>query len=129
MKRPRRAEGLTASSSSKAVRFIDWNAEGMAQTIAEVLYREPNHQLSGYTDAVIAVKGDLVMAATTSMKPVLLMKKLGGMISLILGTVLTALGYSIESTATTLIGVVLLVAGAIVLALKIIRRNQGRQSG
>jgi hypothetical protein len=67
------------------------------------------------------------MAATTGQGPVLLMKKLGAMFSLVLGAVLTAFGYSIESTATTVVGVVLLVLGAILWALKIIRRNQDRQ--
>lgn len=69
------------------------------------------------------------MAAATGQGPVLLMKKLGGMFALVLGAILTAYGYSIESTATTVVGVVLLVVGAIVLALKIIRRNQGDQPG
>jgi hypothetical protein len=36
------------------------------------------------------------MAATTGQGPVLLMKKLGAMFSLVLGAVLTAFGYSIE---------------------------------
>jgi uncharacterized membrane protein len=58
-----------------------------------------------------------------------MMKKLGGMLSLILGAVLTALGFGSESTSTIVVGVVFLVLGAILLALKIIRRNQGGQLG
>ena len=38
-----------------------------------------------------------------------------------------ALGFSNEATGLTAIGILLLAAGAILLTLKIIRRNQGRQ--
>jgi drug/metabolite transporter (DMT)-like permease len=69
------------------------------------------------------------MVANTGQGPVLLMKKLGGMFALVLGAVLTAAGYAAESTETTIVGVVLLVVGAILLALKIVRRNQGKQLG
>lgn len=57
------------------------------------------------------------------------MKKLGGMLSLLLGAVLTAIGIGTESTETIVVGVLLLVVSAIVLTLKITRRNQGDQPG
>ena len=64
------------------------------------------------------------MAAVTDQGPVLLAKKFGAMLALILGAVLTAYGYSESSTATMVAGVVLFVLGIVLLALKIIRRNQ-----
>ena len=69
------------------------------------------------------------MVANAGQGPILLMKKLSGMFSLVLGGVLTAYGYSVESTGTVIVGVALLALGAILLALKIIRRNRGGQPG
>jgi branched-subunit amino acid transport protein AzlD len=60
-------------------------------------------------------------------RPILLIKKLGGILLLLLGLLLTALGFSSESTGLTAIGILSLAAGAIFLALKIIRRNQDSQ--
>jgi branched-subunit amino acid transport protein AzlD len=60
-------------------------------------------------------------------RPILLIKKLGGILLLLFGLLLTALGFSSESTALTAIGILSLAAGAIFLALKIIRRNQDSQ--
>jgi hypothetical protein len=62
--------------------------------------------------------------AIAAERPVLLIKKLGGVLLLLFGLLLTALGMSNESSGLTTIGIVLLVAGAIFLALKIVRRNQ-----
>jgi hypothetical protein len=62
--------------------------------------------------------------AIAAERPVLLIKKLGGVLLLLFGLLLTALGMSNESSGLTTIGIVLLVAGAIFLALKIARRNQ-----
>jgi uncharacterized membrane protein HdeD (DUF308 family) len=59
--------------------------------------------------------------------PILLIKKLGGILLLLFGLLLMALGFDSESTALTAIGILSLAAGAILLALKIIRRNQNRQ--
>jgi drug/metabolite transporter (DMT)-like permease len=59
--------------------------------------------------------------------PILLIKKLGGVLLLLVGLLLTALGLNSESGGLTGTGIVLLVAGAIFLALKIIRRNQDSQ--
>ena len=64
------------------------------------------------------------MAAVTDQGPILLAKKFAAMLALILGAVLTAYGYSESSTATTVVGVVLFVLGIVLLALKIIRRNE-----
>jgi uncharacterized membrane protein len=60
-------------------------------------------------------------------RPILLIKKLGGVLLLVFGLLLTALGFTSESSGLTAIGIVLLVAGAIFLTLKIIRRNRDSQ--
>jgi hypothetical protein len=60
-------------------------------------------------------------------RPILLFKKLAGVLLLAFGLLSTALGLSSGSIGLTAIGIFLLVAGAIFLALKIIRRNQGNQ--
>lgn len=65
------------------------------------------------------------MVAQTSDGHVLLVKKLGGLIAIIIGCLLTAVGVSFESSGTTFLGVLFLAVGAILLVLKIIRRNQG----
>ena len=65
------------------------------------------------------------MAAQTSDGHVLLVKKLGGLFAIIIGCLLTAFGLTFESGGTTFIGVLLLVIGAVLLVLKIVRRNEG----
>jgi hypothetical protein len=57
-------------------------------------------------------------------RPILLIKKLAGILLLFFGLLLTALGLSNDSDGLTTIGILSLAAGAIVLVLKIIRRNQ-----
>jgi hypothetical protein len=64
------------------------------------------------------------MVAQTSDGPVLLVKKLGGLFAIIIGCLLTAVGVTFESTGTTIVGVLFLAVGAVLLVLKIIRRNQ-----
>ena len=64
------------------------------------------------------------MVASASDGHVLLVKKLGGLFSVIIGCLLTAVGVTFESTGTTVVGVLLLALGAVLLTLKIIRRNQ-----
>jgi uncharacterized membrane protein HdeD (DUF308 family) len=54
----------------------------------------------------------------------LLVKKLGGLLLLILGLLLLAMGFNSDSTSTTVLGFVALAAGAALLALKIFRRNR-----
>ena len=65
------------------------------------------------------------MVASTSDGHFLLVKKLGGLVAIIIGCVLTAVGVTFEYSSTTTIGVLFLVLGAVLLTLKIIRRNQG----
>jgi hypothetical protein len=64
------------------------------------------------------------MVAQTSDGHVLLVKKLGGLFAIIIGCLLTAVGVTFESTGTTIVGVLFLALGAVLLVLKIIRRNQ-----
>jgi hypothetical protein len=65
------------------------------------------------------------MVAQTSDGHVLLIMKLGGLFAIIIGCLLTAVGVTFESGGTTFVGVLLLVIGAVLLVLKIIRRNEG----
>jgi TRAP-type mannitol/chloroaromatic compound transport system permease large subunit len=64
------------------------------------------------------------MVASASDGHVLLVKKLGGLISVIIGCLLTGVGVTSESTSTIVVGVLFLALGAVLLTLKIIRRNQ-----
>ncbi|KGT75848.1 hypothetical protein JEY40_27845 [Bradyrhizobium japonicum] len=66
------------------------------------------------------------MVAQTSDGRILLAKKLGGLFTIILGCLLTAVGVTFEYSGTTFVGVLLLVLGAVLLVLKIMRRNQER---
>ncbi|MCP3401009.1 MULTISPECIES: hypothetical protein [unclassified Bradyrhizobium] len=65
------------------------------------------------------------MVAQTSDGHILLTKKLGGLLAIIFGCLLTAVGVTYESTGTTILGVLFLALGAVLLVLKIVRRNQG----
>ena len=65
------------------------------------------------------------MAAYASDKPVLLIKKFGAVAALIIGLMLTATGLSNDYRGLTIVGGLLLVAGVILLAFKIVSRNQG----
>jgi hypothetical protein len=64
------------------------------------------------------------MVASASDGHVLLVKKLGGLISTIIGCLLIAVGVTFESTSTIFVGVLFLALGAVLLTLKIMRRNQ-----
>jgi hypothetical protein len=64
------------------------------------------------------------MVASTSDGHFLLVKKLGGLFSIIAGCLLTAAGVTFESTGTIIVGVLFLALGAFLLTLKIMRRNQ-----
>jgi hypothetical protein len=64
------------------------------------------------------------MVASASDGHVLLVKKLGGLFSVIIGCLLTAVGVTFESSSTIVVGVLFLALGAVLLTLKIIRRNQ-----
>jgi hypothetical protein len=63
------------------------------------------------------------MATYVNDKPVLLIKKLSSVVMLVLGILFTATGMVGGYHGLTAIGVLLLVAGAVLLVLKIIRRN------
>ncbi|WP_375789502.1 hypothetical protein ACE10Z_20515 [Bradyrhizobium sp. Pha-3] len=69
------------------------------------------------------------MVARASDGQLLLVKKLGGLLAIVLGCLLTAVGLTFESTSTTVVGVLFLVLGAVLLALKIMRRNQSGPFG
>ena len=69
------------------------------------------------------------MVARTVEAPVMLMKKLGGMVSLIFGCLLTALGIEFRSASSAVVGILFLALGATLLVLKIVRRNRGSQQG
>ena len=65
------------------------------------------------------------MVAHAGEGPILLAKKLGGLLLVILGCILMASGVSLPSTTLTTLGALLLIAGGILLVLKIMRRNAG----
>ena len=58
--------------------------------------------------------------------PMLLAKKLGGLLLVVVGLLGLAFGYYYESSLLTTIGVLALVIGAGLLAVKVIRRNASR---
>jgi hypothetical protein len=64
------------------------------------------------------------MVASASDEHILLVKKLGGLFSVIIGCPLTTVGETFESTSRIVVGVPFLALGAVLLTLKIIRRNQ-----
>jgi drug/metabolite transporter (DMT)-like permease len=63
------------------------------------------------------------MAAQTSEKSILLLKKLGGLVLVVCGVVLAALAYEDGSTGRVILGVLLAAAGIMLMVLKIVRRN------
>ena len=67
------------------------------------------------------------MVARAGEGAVLLAKKLYGLFLIILGCLLTAVGVSSPSMGLTALGILSLIAGVILLVLKIIRRNEGSQ--
>jgi hypothetical protein len=64
-----------------------------------------------------------VMPDTAGQTPILAVKKMGGIVLIILGLLLTAWGFSYGYTWLGILGVLLLVGGGVLLALKVIRRN------
>ena len=63
------------------------------------------------------------MATTVNDKPVLLIKKLSGVATLVMGILFTATGLVGGYKGLAAIGALLLVTGAVLLVLKIVRRN------
>lgn len=53
-----------------------------------------------------------------------LIKKVGGLVAIVLGFLLTAAGYRYGSSEYTTIGIALLAVGLVLLVLQIVRRNQ-----
>jgi hypothetical protein len=64
---------------------------------------------------------------TTSEQPVLLMKKFGALALIIAGGVIAAYAVNAASTGLGVFGFLLLGVGAILLALKVVRRNQSNE--
>jgi drug/metabolite transporter (DMT)-like permease len=60
-------------------------------------------------------------------KPVFAIKKLGGLLLLIFGVVVALLAYSNGSTGLSVLGILMAAIGVVLMALKIVRRNQGSQ--
>ena len=60
-------------------------------------------------------------------KPVLAIKKLGGLLLLIFGVVVALLAYSNGSTGLSIIGILMAAVGIVLMVLKIVRRNQDSQ--
>jgi hypothetical protein len=69
------------------------------------------------------------MVARAGEGPILLIKKLGGMILIVLGCLLTAVGLNLGSIVQIALGIALLAGGMTLLALKIVRRNRSSQLG
>ncbi|PSH57469.1 hypothetical protein [Phyllobacterium sophorae] len=59
--------------------------------------------------------------------PISLFKKLGGLIAIILGFLLTAAGYRYGSTEYLTTGIALIALGLVLIVRMIVRRNRGRQ--
>jgi hypothetical protein len=78
-----------------------------------------------FAATLISAEG-FTMPAYASDTPILLIKKLGGMLLLIPGILLVALGLVEQMTWLTILGILLMAGGAFLLALKVIRRNRGR---
>ncbi|HET8728933.1 MAG TPA: hypothetical protein VFO41_15635 [Alphaproteobacteria bacterium] len=64
------------------------------------------------------------MAGHAAEGPVLLIKKLGGLLLVILGCLLIAIGVNADNTGLVVIGAELAVLGAALLALKVLRPNR-----
>lgn len=64
---------------------------------------------------------------STQDAPAFLAQKLAGFALLIIGGLFAAYGMNYGATAATVFGAMMVVAGVIILALKILRRNEGQQ--
>lgn len=65
------------------------------------------------------------MATRAVDESILLAKKLGGVVAMIVGALIAAIGADVGSSTTIAIGILFVIVGAILLVLKIIRRNEG----
>jgi hypothetical protein len=68
--------------------------------------------------------GDVAMAGHAAEGPILAIKKLGGLLLVILGCLLIAAAVSAGYTGLSVAGGVLVALGVVLLALKIVRRNR-----
>ena len=59
---------------------------------------------------------------------VLLFKKLGGVFAIIVGGLIAAIGADVESSTIIAIGILFVFVGAILLVLKVIRRNESGEA-
>jgi hypothetical protein len=64
------------------------------------------------------------MVAQADDGAILLIKKLGALASIIVGCILTAAGFTVESPAAIVVGILFLALGIVLLTLKIMRRNR-----
>lgn len=60
---------------------------------------------------------------------ILFAKKLGGVFAMIVGGLIAAIGADAASPAAIAAGILFVILGAVLLALKIIRRNEGGRVG
>lgn len=60
-------------------------------------------------------------------KPIFLIKKIGGVVLIVLGLFLTGLGFANNSVEVIALGLLSLIGGAALLAFKIVRRNEPSQ--
>jgi hypothetical protein len=65
------------------------------------------------------------MASHTVDGSILFAKKLGGVFAMVIGALIAAIGADVGSSVTIAIGILFVVIGAILLVLKIVRRNEG----
>lgn len=68
------------------------------------------------------------MAGHAAEGPALLIKKLGGLLLVILGCLVVAAGVNAGHTALTVAGGLIVALGAVLLAFKIFRRNRSAKS-
>jgi hypothetical protein len=64
------------------------------------------------------------MAAVEGGTPVLLLKKMGGMILLVVGSALAAVGFGSDVRGLGVVGLLIMALGLVLLILKIVKRNQ-----
>jgi hypothetical protein len=81
----------------------------------------------GWSDWQIEPEREVAMATRAVDGSILLAKKLGGVFAMIVGALIAAIGADVGSSTTIAIGILFVIVGAILLVLKIIRRNEGGQ--
>jgi hypothetical protein len=102
----RRAHGLIRLADGVHFDFVDW---------------------SRWEASPIRIEERFAMVAQAGEGPILLIKKLVGLILIVLGCLLIATGFNWGTTVQIVFGVLLLAAGVTLLVLKIARRNQSAE--